>query len=220
MASIRIMRSGQPSRSVVLADGVIRIGRGPECEVFLPSQFVSRNHAELRPKAPGFELLDAGSRNGTYLNGNRLEAGRSYPLKHGDEIRVDEFTLAFLVEEGTLDRSYRLPGQLQVDTATLEVWIGERKLDPLAPRLFRLLSYLYANSGRVCTEIEIGNYVWSDGDGPSDIPQFDSNMLHQLVSRLRRVVEPDHAHPVYLLNVQGMGYRLYELPQSADISET
>ncbi|MEJ7584956.1 MAG: BTAD domain-containing putative transcriptional regulator [Acidimicrobiales bacterium] len=49
-------------------DGLITIGRHPECAVCLPDPAVSRRHAELRPALGGFLLVDLGSSNGTLVN--------------------------------------------------------------------------------------------------------------------------------------------------------
>ena len=53
-----------------------RIGRGTDCDIILVDPLCSRVHAELRREADGWWLLDAGSRNGTYLNGQKVERGR------------------------------------------------------------------------------------------------------------------------------------------------
>jgi DNA-binding response OmpR family regulator len=98
----------------------------------------------------------------------------------------------------------------------MEVWIGERRLESLAPRPFKLLNFLYMNMGRVCSEGEIGNYIWGElADEGKSVAQYDLNMLHQLISRLRRAIEPDPRRPVYILNVPGIGYRLYDRPRAS-----
>ncbi len=48
---------------------------------------VSRLHAVLHWDAETLSLTDKGSANGTYLNGQRLEARRPYVLRDGDQIR-------------------------------------------------------------------------------------------------------------------------------------
>lgn len=65
-----------------------RIGRDPACSLSLPQEAgLSRLHAELRPDpAGGWWLHDLGSRNGTFLEGERLQAGRR--LRHGDRFRL------------------------------------------------------------------------------------------------------------------------------------
>lgn len=48
------------------------IGRSPACNLHLPQPFVSRRHAEITRKGKRFLLSDAGSRYGTYINGERM----------------------------------------------------------------------------------------------------------------------------------------------------
>ena len=52
---------------------VMSIGRGPGNDVVLTDLRVSRRHAELRIADGGYEIVDVGSRGGTYVNGQRVE---------------------------------------------------------------------------------------------------------------------------------------------------
>ncbi len=49
---------------------------------------VSRRHAAILPTEGGFNCSDLGSTNGTWLNKQLLEPGKSYQLQHGDQIRL------------------------------------------------------------------------------------------------------------------------------------
>ena len=61
---------------------VLRIGRSPDCDLTLPDPTVSRLHAELRRTGDGWEVADAGSKNGTRVNGWR--AGSGLIVRPGD----------------------------------------------------------------------------------------------------------------------------------------
>lgn len=54
---------------------------------------ISRQHALIRPEDDGYMLRDLGSTNGTFLNGLALEAHRSYPLQHQDELRFGQLSM-------------------------------------------------------------------------------------------------------------------------------
>jgi pSer/pThr/pTyr-binding forkhead associated (FHA) protein len=69
------------------------IGRHPDSDIFLDDITVSRRHAQIRREAAGFELVDVGSLNGTYINRERVE---KTPLRSGDEIQIGKFKLVFL----------------------------------------------------------------------------------------------------------------------------
>jgi len=65
---------------------VIRIGRGPDCDVRCDSQRdtrVSTNHAEIRFENGQYVVVDVGSTNGTFVNGRLV---RAHALRSGDKI--------------------------------------------------------------------------------------------------------------------------------------
>ena len=70
-----------------------RIGRSPDCDVFLDDVTVSRNHAMLVQRPDGVYIDDLGSLNGTYVNRRRIESHR---LADGDEIQVGKYKLSYL----------------------------------------------------------------------------------------------------------------------------
>ena len=65
------------------------IGNNSNCHIRLNSPFVSGYHAELLLLDNGEILLtDKGSRNGTYLNDQRLQPNKDVSVKRGDAIRI------------------------------------------------------------------------------------------------------------------------------------
>jgi hypothetical protein len=62
------------------------IGRSPRCSLRLTKGYVSAQHAAIRWTGSGWELLDRGSRNGTYLAGEAIQAGRPCALELGSVI--------------------------------------------------------------------------------------------------------------------------------------
>src|SRR5579862_3396025 len=75
------------------------LGRHVECDIsdiFAGNAGVSRFHAQLELVAGRYLIQDRGSRNGTFLNGNRLAA--STPLRNGDRLAVGGVELIFLEE--------------------------------------------------------------------------------------------------------------------------
>ena len=73
------------------ADAVI--GRHPTCDILLSDITVSRRHAELRRLGDLYEIVDLGSLNGTYVNGDRVEDA---VLAMGDEVQIGKFRFVFL----------------------------------------------------------------------------------------------------------------------------
>ncbi|MEP0548441.1 MAG: FHA domain-containing protein [Rhodothermales bacterium] len=63
-----------------------------------PARVVSKHHAEIRESDAGFELVDLGSKNFTYLNGKRLTSGQPTLLNPGDRFKIGEFEVQFFPE--------------------------------------------------------------------------------------------------------------------------
>src|SRR2546423_5173140 len=60
-------------RAVARAGEPFLIGRDPGCQLRVQSPLVSRRHAEVSWTGQGWLLRDLGSRNGTYVDGHRVE---------------------------------------------------------------------------------------------------------------------------------------------------
>ncbi|RZU61792.1 FHA domain-containing protein [Zhihengliuella halotolerans] len=76
----------------LLDEEVTTAGRHPEADIFLDDVTVSRRHAEFRRTESGFDVADAGSLNGTYVNHDRVDA---VALRTGAEVRIGKFRLTF-----------------------------------------------------------------------------------------------------------------------------
>jgi hypothetical protein len=70
-----------------------RIGRSPECEIFLDDVTVSRNHAVLVESDGSFFAEDQGSLNGTFVNRRRIDSIR---LENGDELQIGKYRMIFV----------------------------------------------------------------------------------------------------------------------------
>lgn len=68
-----------------LKEGQIQIGRHPDCPITIGERSVSGRHAMIHGEGGEFVIEDSGSRNGTFVNEERIE-GR-VKLKHDDTIR-------------------------------------------------------------------------------------------------------------------------------------
>jgi hypothetical protein len=70
-----------------------RIGRSPDCEVFLDDVTVSRNHAVLVEREGKFFIEDQSSLNGTFVNRRRID---SVQIENGDEIQIGKYRMTFV----------------------------------------------------------------------------------------------------------------------------
>ncbi|MEO8183502.1 MAG: FHA domain-containing protein [Deltaproteobacteria bacterium] len=135
----------------VEADGTI--GRSPHCALRLEREEVSSQHASLRWNGGAWELRDLGSRNGTWLDGKRVEVGRSYPL-------AASATLAF----GHPDEQWTLvsdapPRVMVVNLVTGQQLLAQDRVVGI-PSEETPSATVYANSSGVwCLETEDGRTV-------------------------------------------------------------
>jgi hypothetical protein len=93
-----VIRSGGQlqGRVLELRPGTQVIGRQPGCELRIDDGFVSRRHAILAHDRDASWLEDAGSANGTSLNGEQLLSRQRRPLRSGDVVRIGRIDLVYL----------------------------------------------------------------------------------------------------------------------------
>jgi adenylate cyclase len=71
------------AKSIEFSQSQVLIGRSAECDLVLNQPGMSRKHALIRRIGDGWMIVDQGSRNGTYVNRQRIE---QQPLHDGDRI--------------------------------------------------------------------------------------------------------------------------------------
>jgi FHA domain len=71
------------TRRTLLLQPEHMVGRAPVCALRLAPRYVSAQHALLRWARVHWELKDLGSRNGTFLDGVRVDPRRTHPIVKG-----------------------------------------------------------------------------------------------------------------------------------------
>jgi pSer/pThr/pTyr-binding forkhead associated (FHA) protein len=123
MVSKLIGRTGSVSgRDFVLDDTamVTSLGAGRARDICVPAPGVGRDHARIVRRDGGYWLEDAGSKNGTFVNGQRVTAER---LRHLDVITLGRYVDLVFVESGT---DADAPDHQTVLAASLEFVDGPR----------------------------------------------------------------------------------------------
>lgn len=87
------LRYGQ--RDYPLGEGRFIIGRSESCHLCLEDPLASRNHAEIVVEGGKPRLEDLQSRNGVFVNEQRIEGSRL--LVHGDKIRIGSQDLILIL---------------------------------------------------------------------------------------------------------------------------
>jgi len=83
------------TKSFRLPSAVTVIGRRQESDLCIPLMVVSRRHCELNLERGRLKLRDLGSRNGTYINSQRVDQAEVNP---GDKIQIGPVTFAVQID--------------------------------------------------------------------------------------------------------------------------
>lgn len=186
------------------------IGRDPGCDVLIPDRRVSRQHAVVVRTGDEFVVRDCGSKNGTFVNGERVVSERQ--LEDGDEIQLALCCQLMFVGPGAtapLSIGDAQPsGSLVLDEKGHRVWVlGTEVEPPLSAAQFRLLALLGQEPGRVFTREEVVRAVWPDEEAGG----ISEQAIDALVRRLRERLAALGAER-FVVTVRGHGFRL-NLPE-------
>ncbi len=78
-----------------VASGTTIIGRRHDCDLCIPLMVVSKRHCQLNQNKEAVKIRDLDSRNGTFLNGKRIE---ETTLQPGDYIRIGPLTFLLQID--------------------------------------------------------------------------------------------------------------------------
>ena len=205
-----VVERGVPGvRVFPLTSQVCLLGASPNADIFVDNPYISRMHAQIVREADAFRIRDLDSRNGTFINGNRL-TGEGRILRRGDRIELAEgqVLLRFQRRGTTVTlpaASAKDDGDLVVDTRSREVWVrGERLESPLSRKEFDVLDLLFQKRGEACSRNDIASVGWPERS-PGDVGDQE---IEQYIRRLRLRIEVDPSQPRYIITVRGYGYKL------------
>ncbi len=176
------------------------IGRAAECDVVLDDPRISRQHATITDDGQQYHVYDAGSLNGTFVNGRRVLADTSTRLYAGDELRFADLRFRFL--SGPADQSHPPPARLRFDDVAAEIYVGTGRV-ALAPKEYALLRVLWRRAGQVCSKECLAQTVWPEYEGIVSDASIEST-----VSRLRRKLAAAGGRRAWVQTVSRRGYRL------------
>lgn len=109
-------------RPIPLGAPQITIGRGPDNMVVLQHPQVSARHARLIQNQGTYSIVDMGSTNHVYVNGQRVTNQR---LKAGDEIRIGPYKLTFTGVQLTQQDESK---SIRIDAMGLKKFVANQKV--------------------------------------------------------------------------------------------
>jgi len=201
-------RADGAEERIFLRQDVTTIGRSDSCAVAIPLPVVSRLHARIEMQHDRYLLFDAGSANGTFVNGERIEHG--HQLSTGDTIWLGsaEVALGFTDPEETLvmQASIRPPALfIDEDARTVKVYDALVQLSPLE---YGLLLHLANNPGTVCTREGCFLAVWKHPYDQATCEDALNACIAKLRRNLRTAAEHAGQEAPQITTVQRVGFRL------------
>jgi predicted component of type VI protein secretion system len=151
--------------------GETLIGRSAYCSIVISDPSVSREHAALRMSGEGLLVADLGSRNGTFVNGERV--GDSRKLGPGDTIVLGRALMQVIAAE-------EVPRAKMHTTGTLEVHAPEPFEDPTTQTQPVTLALIETLVGRAN----------DDGGGTSEIASAIKNAIDAMMLQSKRTQQP------------------------------
>ena len=91
---ILFKKDGSQKAFSVASDATI-IGRRHDCDLCIPLMVVSKRHCQLNQNKESVKIRDLDSRNGTFLNGKRID---ETTVQAGDYIRIGPLTFLLQID--------------------------------------------------------------------------------------------------------------------------
>src|SRR5436190_23048827 len=93
MGVLEFLNGERAGQQLPLPDARAVLGRHPECDIVLDQGAVSRQHAQISHVNGEYYIEDLQSRNGTWVNGQAIQATQQ--LRDGDEVKICDLAMTF-----------------------------------------------------------------------------------------------------------------------------
>ncbi|WP_437980260.1 ATP-binding protein [Sorangium sp. So ce117] len=121
-----IYNPGGPEEQVfVIGDTAVTIGRAEDQAICIPHRSLSRSQARIEPSEGRFFIVDLQSKNGTYVNGARIQRRE---IRSGDTITLGDLDLLFTVDaESSTSTSLRPQAIRPLTHTAIDRLVGETR---------------------------------------------------------------------------------------------
>ncbi len=230
--ALLLVQSGVPEPGMETLEGARHVlGKAPQADIAFDNPYVSRRHAEIAFSNDSYSIRDLGSKNGTFVDGQRvgqnprqLDGGETIELGLGQVVTTFRLGSSTITLPGPSARPDAARGTatatppptpvaprpappkgLHVDVPRREVIVnGKPVAPPLSRKEFDILALLWERMGEACGKDDLSATGWPEREHGSVTDQEISQCVH----RLRRRIEPDPATPRFVISIRGFGYRL------------
>ena len=128
---LKVLHGKNAGHEIRLKGSKFIIGRGEECQLRPKSDAISRQHCEFEIDGSQVAVKDLGSKNGTLVNGTRIEGSQS--LNEGDEIQIGKLAFAIVglvaVEPGEPAAKKEKPAAMftdqSIEDSDISAWLQE-----------------------------------------------------------------------------------------------
>lgn len=220
--SFLIVKRGIPYQegtTIPLETRTVVVGRttdsAEDADITFNNIFVSRKHFAIHNEDGQFYIEDLDSKNGTYVNHNRLQPNEKTLLKHTDHISLAHDHVMLTFSRYNLNDTIDIVPFLKAANAML---VTDLSLDPIKQELhvgdecftfsekeYKCIELLVQNQQQFVSKDEIKTYVWPERS-PSigEIPDVSSEEVNALIYRIRQKTQQVLA----IENIRSKGYIL------------
>ena len=154
---LKVVTGGHEGKLISVNHDKFLIGRSDECHLRPKSESISRRHCAIVRKEGRILLIDLKSRNGTEVNGKKLDPSKAKILKNDDHIKVGKLEFIAVIEAGVknvkkpevksvheaAERTAQKVGDSRYEEVDVSNWLEEadqfeRKSDEPVTRQFQL----------------------------------------------------------------------------------
>jgi pSer/pThr/pTyr-binding forkhead associated (FHA) protein len=97
---LKVLSGSHEGKEIGLTTDKFLVGRSESCQLRPKSESVSRKHCIIVIRDNRVLIQDLNSRNGTYVNDNRLPTDKAKVLNPGDQIRIGKLKFEIVIEVG------------------------------------------------------------------------------------------------------------------------
>ncbi len=205
-ASISFRGGPNDGKTLSLSGGPLVLGRGPDNDIDVNDDTVSRRHALMLETSRGFIVRDLNSANGTFINRQRLgEEERA--LSHGDRMRVGsgKVTLIFR-QKGPTTLSMHAQPPVEDEEAEDAGDSSAERDEPgvsLTGTESVLMELLESRKFSAVSVDEICRHVWPELGLDSVL---EDGTLGRAISRVREHLDEAPDDPDHLITAGDYGY--------------